>query len=104
MIVVLKLRSIRKMIFEISDFYFSGCEDCQTSQEGDCQKHGPLKKVADTEVSTRARRSIPHILQLKEEASCTGMKIFFCVLSLVYKLSHKSLINDSHITIVFCLG
>lgn len=57
-----------------------GCEDCQTSQEGDCEKHGPLKKVADTEVSTRARRSIPHILQLKEEASHTGMTFFlYCL-------------------------
>lgn len=56
-------------------FFLPGCEDCQTSQEGDCQRHGPLKKVADTEVSTRARRSIPHILQLKEEASHIGKQI-----------------------------
>lgn len=78
---VLKSRRIQKkrILFKanvrIKYFCFSGCEDCQTSQEGDCQKHGPLKKVADTEVSTRARRSIPHILQLKEEASHIGMKI-----------------------------
>ncbi|KAG7176937.1 PR domain zinc finger protein 15-like, partial [Homarus americanus] len=49
------------------------CEDCQKSHEGDCEEHGPLKKVADTEVSTRARRSIPHILQLKEEDTHTGV-------------------------------
>ncbi|XP_045621191.2 zinc finger protein PLAG1 isoform X1 [Procambarus clarkii] len=49
------------------------CEDCQKSHEGDCEEHGPLKIVADTEVSTRARRSIPHILQLREEDTYTGV-------------------------------
>ncbi|XP_068226668.1 zinc finger protein PLAG1-like isoform X1 [Palaemon carinicauda] len=49
------------------------CEDCQQSLEGDCEEHGPLQKVADTEVSTRARRSIPHVLLLKDEVTHTGV-------------------------------
>ncbi|XP_063597531.1 zinc finger protein PLAG1-like isoform X1 [Penaeus indicus] len=49
------------------------CEDCQKGHEGDCEEHGPLTKVADTEVSTRARRSIPHILKLKEDIAHTGV-------------------------------
>ncbi|KAK7078424.1 Zinc finger protein plag1, partial [Halocaridina rubra] len=49
------------------------CEDCQQGHEGDCEEHGPLRRVADTEVSTRARRSIPHLLMLKDEVTHTGV-------------------------------
>lgn len=49
------------------------CEDCQTGYDGDCVEHGPLTQVADTEVSTRARRSIPHVLELKEQPQQIGV-------------------------------
>ncbi|KAK4305763.1 hypothetical protein Pmani_022354 [Petrolisthes manimaculis] len=49
------------------------CEDCQKSHEGDCEEHGPLRRVADTEVSTRARRSLPHILELRDSDDHTGV-------------------------------
>nr|XP_027218631.1 PR domain zinc finger protein 4-like [Penaeus vannamei] len=44
-----------------------------TNMQSICEEHGPLTKVADTEVSTRARRSIPHILKLKEDIAHTGV-------------------------------
>uniref|UniRef100_A0A6A7G8K7 Protein sister of odd and bowel-like n=2 Tax=Hirondellea gigas TaxID=1518452 RepID=A0A6A7G8K7_9CRUS len=49
------------------------CEDCQVGYEGDCVRHGPLTRVRDTEVDTRARRSIPTILQLRDQQDFTGV-------------------------------
>ncbi|XP_076038526.1 uncharacterized protein LOC143023793 [Oratosquilla oratoria] len=49
------------------------CEDCQQGYDGDCEEHGPLTPVADTSVSTRARRSTPHVLELRETLHWTGV-------------------------------
>ncbi|XP_033644720.1 zinc finger protein PLAG1-like isoform X2 [Asterias rubens] len=42
------------------------CEDCGKSHMGDCPVHGPLLKVRDKVIPTRARLTLPHYLMLKE--------------------------------------
>lgn len=69
----------------------AGCEDCQKSHEGDCEEHGPLRRVADTEVSTRARRSLPHILELRDTDDHTG-KYGFVKSPSFYTVSSKTLV------------
>ncbi|XP_038056944.1 PR domain zinc finger protein 10-like isoform X2 [Patiria miniata] len=42
------------------------CEDCGQSHLGDCPIHGPLLKVRDKSIPTRARLTLPHYLMLKD--------------------------------------
>ncbi|XP_022107805.1 zinc finger protein PLAG1-like isoform X2 [Acanthaster planci] len=42
------------------------CEDCGQSHLGDCPVHGPLLKVRDKSIPTRARLTLPHYLMLKD--------------------------------------
>ncbi|XP_046385744.1 PR domain zinc finger protein 10-like isoform X2 [Ischnura elegans] len=38
------------------------CEDCEHSNAGECNQHGPLLVVQDNVVQSRARQSLPHML------------------------------------------
>ncbi|XP_038056953.1 PR domain zinc finger protein 4-like isoform X9 [Patiria miniata] len=49
-----------------TDMLIAGCEDCGQSHLGDCPIHGPLLKVRDKSIPTRARLTLPHYLMLKD--------------------------------------
>ena len=42
---------------------FTGCEDCQTSYTGECDKH-LLQPVSDKVILSRAWASLPLVLQI----------------------------------------
>ncbi|XP_069463727.1 zinc finger protein PLAGL1 isoform X2 [Ambystoma mexicanum] len=41
------------------------CEDCGKSLQGDCKLHGPLIRVKDRVIPSRARLTLPHYLTLR---------------------------------------
>ncbi|XP_066999202.2 uncharacterized protein [Anabrus simplex] len=41
------------------------CDDCQHSNTGECNKHGALLVVSDSRLVSRARQSLPSLLELK---------------------------------------
>eukprot|EP00057_Strongylocentrotus_purpuratus_P012710 XP_011667184.1 PREDICTED: PR domain zinc finger protein 4-like [Strongylocentrotus purpuratus] len=43
-----------------------GCEDCGQTHMGDCPVRGPLLRVQDKNLPSRARLTLPHYLVLKE--------------------------------------
>ena len=63
----------------------TGCEDCGQSHMGDCPVHGPLLRVRDKVIPSRARLTLPHYLVLKEMELRTGnqqgKRSFLCLLN-----------------------
>ncbi|XP_071448002.1 PR domain zinc finger protein 10-like [Hetaerina americana] len=48
------------------------CEDCEHSNAGECNQHGPLLVVQDNVVQSRARQSLPHMLCIGPPTSESG--------------------------------
>lgn len=46
-------------------YMFLGCEDCAKSYAANCPSHGPLIKVRDREIPSKAKLTVPHMLSLK---------------------------------------
>nr|CAD7569366.1 unnamed protein product [Timema californicum] len=54
-----------------------GCNDCESWNEGECKRHGPLVVVPDSPTLTKARQSLPLLLRLKRDPSADrGVSVF----------------------------
>nr|CAD7438812.1 unnamed protein product [Timema bartmani] len=72
----LYLGGLRTREFEYDSFK-AGCNDCESWNEGECNQHGPLVVVPDSPTLTKARQSLPLLLQLKRDPSADrGVSVF----------------------------
>lgn len=59
------------MRLHIISSIITGCDDCQQSIAGECNRHGALHIVSDSPVLSRARQSLPTVLEFRQSGEKT---------------------------------
>jgi hypothetical protein len=53
------------------DEFIAGCDDCEQSNAGECNRHGALHIVSDSPVLSRAQQSLPTVLEFRQSGDIT---------------------------------